>query len=278
MTRTGNTPLPMTTMLSRLIHRIASELWPAGDQGEIRRLRRSLKDQPRFAPGRVTTLGWDLEYADAPSLISCLEWQVLRRQNGFTTTKQAPYIIDAGANIGVSVLAYKRSFPKARIIAFEPDPGIFQMLRRNLDRNNARDVEAIQAAVWTSDGEASFFSQGADGGKLTKAIDDQTIKVPTVSLSKFLQVEVDLLKMDIEGAEYAVMPTLLTDLARINNLSVECHFTSSRVAEVADLLKLLATAGYKVTINTYGIWRDLIQNRPTDQPGWDQYALVSAWR
>ena len=74
------------------------------------------------APGRTTTLGWDLEYPTPGVLVAFLDQILFRRVNDFLADSERPVILDCGANIGYTVLNYKRQFPHAEIVAFEPDP------------------------------------------------------------------------------------------------------------------------------------------------------------
>src|SRR5688572_28284923 len=94
-------------------------------------------------PGRMTTLGWDLEYTSPTALLTFIDQILFRRMNDFAADSDSPVIIDCGANIGYTALHYKRCYPGAQIIAFEPDPQFLPLLRANLERNGAGDVEVI---------------------------------------------------------------------------------------------------------------------------------------
>lgn len=57
--------------------------------------------------------------------------KIFKRQiYNFQIDNPAPYIIDAGANIGLGVIYFKKLFPDAEIIAFEPDPNIFAVMKK----------------------------------------------------------------------------------------------------------------------------------------------------
>ena len=70
----------------------------------------------------------------------------------FSTDNPAPYIIDGGANIGLSVLYFKRSYPNSRILAFEPDPDIFTVLEKNCRTFEFEGVERFDRARWVDNG------------------------------------------------------------------------------------------------------------------------------
>jgi FkbM family methyltransferase len=255
--------------------------WGIETEDEGERLRHTLLAMPRGTPGAVRAFGWDLEYVDAHALWSCLDVLVLKRWNDFTPDNDEPMILDCGANIGISVLNYKRWFPKAHIIAFEPDPFIFPILRRNLVRNGCDDVVVVQAAVASKQGEATFFCEGADGSRLVsedQRTNDNTVLVRTVALGDYLSDTVDLLKVDIEGAEFEVLAHLTGRSQNVRNMVVECHLTNRNVAPFANLLQSLAGAGFSVAVNPYGAWRDLVHRPQKGVHEFDQYLLVAAWR
>ena len=54
----------------------------------------------------------------------------------FRAQTDSPLIFDCGSNIGLSILFFKKLYPKARVIGFEPDPLTFQTLRENSERNS----------------------------------------------------------------------------------------------------------------------------------------------
>lgn len=246
----------------------------------VDRLQRRFAKEPRRVPGRLQALGWDIEYVDGLALVSSLDVLVARGWNDFIPMGQRPVILDCGANIGISALHYKRLFPGARITAFEPDPEITPLLRRNLARNGAGDVMVVEAAVWTEEGVSRFLCDGADGSRLIHEEDpsSRSVLVRTIALTNYLAQPVDLVKMDIEGAELQVIPALENRLSGVQNMIVECHLSSGDAQAFGGLLQALARAGFLVSLNSYGAWRDLVR-RPEKQPyEFDQYVLVAAWR
>ena len=241
---------------------------------------RKLARRPRFARGRISIAGWDLEYLDSASLASSIDVLVQRGWNDFRTKNEAPRILDCGANVGVSVLNYLRKHPRASITAFEPDPAVARTLRRNLSVNGALDVRVLEAAVWTETTRASFLPDpGGDGGRII-AQEEQgsSLTVECVDLRDYLVEPVDLLKVDLEGAEFQIIPHVADHLALVKNVVVECHISNRDVKPFARLLEVLAQAGFSVSVNSCGQWRDLVR-RPDKLPNeFDQYLLVAAWR
>lgn len=237
-------------------------------------------NDPIVRPGRIEILGWDLEYVCASALASFVDQILVRRLNDFSPDNDRPVILDCGANIGLSVLNYKRRFPKAKIVAFEPDPQFASALHRNLDRNSAADVEVVEAAAWIRSGTAKWFCEGRDGSKLVDwpQTGPDTTVVRTVDLADYLVDPVDLLKLDIEGAEYQVIAHLGDRLDMVKNALIECHLDQSNIVHLAKMLEVLAASRFRLTVNSFGRWRDLIRQLPVDENHWEQYLLVAAWR
>jgi FkbM family methyltransferase len=232
-------------------------------------------------PGRAITLGWDLEYTSPTALLAFIDQILVRRMNDFLADTDRPVILDCGANIGYTVLHYKRQFPAALITAFEPDPQFVPILRRNLARNGADDVEVVEAAAWTGDGQARWTMEGKDGSRLTNGIghSEQVITVATVDLARYLDRDIDLLKMDIEGAEFEVLPHIASRLARVRNVIVECHLASQQDYDAfARVLTDLNGAGFSISMNSFGPWRDLTRRHVPAPLHSVQYVLVAGWR
>lgn len=122
--------------------------------------------------------------------------------------ESAATIIDAGANIGLSTLDLRARYPDARIVAVEPDPRAAALLRRNVE---PAGVEVHQLALSDADGEAELYtSETAVVAGLQRTLGDQrAVRVRTARLQTLLErvgaQRIDLLKLDVEGAEARVL-------------------------------------------------------------------------
>src|SRR5438552_3612860 len=134
--------------------------------------------------------------------------------------------------------------PRARITAFEADPSIYQVMVENLRRNGATDVETVQAAVWNKTGEIEFHSEGADSGAIaTRAHRESGAirPVPSLRLRDVLDDEpVDLLKLDIEGSEAAVLDDCRGALGNVRALALDLHEFDPAHRQTGEVLDLLA--------------------------------------
>lgn len=166
----------------------------------------------------------------------------------FSSVNEHPYIIDCGANIGLSVIYFKRNFPKAIIDCFEPDALIFKKLQHNVNQFNAENVTFHQKAVWMDDKEISFVSDGSVGGHIGEVKPGESNSIPAVRLKSFLDKKVDFLKLDIEGAEFEVLQDCADKLCNVENIFVEYHSCHEKEQMIGELLIILKNAGFKVYI------------------------------
>lgn len=178
-------------------------------------------------------LGARMRVLDYRAFVDVFTEIFVRRDYFFESDSQAPFILDCGSNIGMSVLFFKQLYPRSRIIAFEPDRRTFEVLQTNVRDNRLENVELHNQAISPSEGSIDFFSDPSHPGSLMmstarerfsgREVDSQ--RVEAVRLSPFIQEEVDLLKMDIEGAEGAVMLELAESgkLRWIKQIFLEYH-------------------------------------------------------
>ena len=71
----------------------------------------------------------------------------------------SPLIFDCGSNIGLSILFFKKLYPKARVIGFEPHPLTFQTLRENIERNSLSHVTLHCYALSDRDGTTTSIGR-----------------------------------------------------------------------------------------------------------------------
>lgn len=119
-------------------------------------------------------------------------------------------IIDAGANIGTATGYLKSMYPQAKVVCIEPEPGNYALLEKNMALNGFDDVVLCQNAFWINNDELHIGVgvRGELAKELSFAIvDDSEVAVKGLTFKDCLALlgaeKVDLLKMDIEGAEAA---------------------------------------------------------------------------
>ena len=163
--------------------------------------------------------------------------------------------IDLGANIGIySVYA---AFHGATVYAFEPHPGNFAQLEKNIAINRMNDrIHPRQVAMSDKAGELELYLVEGDneGGHSVVFKKGKSIKVPAVQFADaFHEANIDacdLLKVDVEGAEFNIFYSVPGDLwGRVNHIIVEVHESISWVGTNerntgAALVEMLDSKGF----------------------------------
>ena len=138
-------------------------------------------------------------------------------------------IIDAGANVGYSALWFHARFPQARIIALEPDPDNFALLCRNTA--HVAEIECRPQALWNEVTTLDLRPGTSAANRQVRAAGDGVVGDPAmvaaIDLGTLLDElgagGVDLLKIDIEGAEWEVFADSAGWIDRVTMIAGELH-------------------------------------------------------
>jgi FkbM family methyltransferase len=177
----------------------------------------------------------------------------------FKAGTERPFIIDAGANIGMATLYFKWLYPGCEVTCFEPGPESFAHLKNNITGNNLKDVEAQNLAVMDQEGSIDFFmnpdrpgAQGVGHWPDAEGVRSRKIEVKAVPLSDYVTRPVDFLKLDVEGAEELVINELAAKnkLGLIKQMLIEYHLHFVDQGDLPGFLKNLAAAGFKWQVHT----------------------------
>lgn len=214
------------------------------DTAENNRLRNLPKDQA----DNSDLLGQKVYFPDAMSFIGAKHEIWDRELYQFKTQNPTPYIIDAGANIGIATLYFKKKYPNAEILAFEPDDTIFDFFHKNT--KHLSNITALKKGLWKEETTLTFFSEGKEAGRIIKDNTEQKnkIEIQTLKLSNFLNRKIDFLKMDIEGAELEVLEECKHLLHFVDRFFVEYHSYFEQPQHIDRLLTILKDAGFRVHI------------------------------
>jgi FkbM family methyltransferase len=140
---------------------------------------------------------------------------------GHDLPTRASTIVDLGGHVGLSALYFLARYPRARVLVVEPNPTLQRRLRRNVGQVGR--ITIVPVAVADRDGEARLsVPSGSWSGRLD---DEHGHPVPTVTLDTLLPEHgfypVDVLKFDIEGAEFKALE--IADLSQVDTLVGELH-------------------------------------------------------
>lgn len=211
-----------------------------------------IKSIPRYSSGITTLFPQDFKFVDSASFLFIYDEIFNKNIYAFRSNKEEPFIIDCGANIGLSILYFKKIFPGAQILAFEPDPIVCKVLNYNI--SNLSNVQVIDKALWNEETVLNFHTEGADGGSLSAIPNEiSTIGVRTDRLSKHIIKEVDFLKIDIEGAELKVLEDCEESLHLVQNMFIEYHSFVNLNQELASLISILERNNFRYHITSPGL-------------------------
>jgi FkbM family methyltransferase len=207
---------------------------------------------PRYTHHTFTFRNIDIEVSDFISVAYQLQDYFADEALKFKAENDTPIIYDCGANVGIASLYFKKLFPKAIIKAYEPDPKIFKYLKKNLSTNCVNDVEIFNSAVWVNNNRIEFGSEGADAGSIY--FDKNKILVKSIRLADELKKEhkIDLLKIDIEGAEVELLKDCENEIHKVNYLFVEYHSWIKQPQKLNELLNILSRKGFRYYIRSLG--------------------------
>jgi FkbM family methyltransferase len=160
-------------------------------------------------------------------------------------------VVDIGAQIGsFTLLAARRA---RRVYSYEPAPGNYSQLRRNVALNRLENVESFNEAVTATDGAVRLFESGTNQGAHSIIQEGEGVEVASVSLKSVVERAgaINLLKMDCEGAEYPIILDSPPDcFERIDRILMELHQTPAieGLYESRSVLDRLAGCGFGVAV------------------------------
>ena len=158
----------------------------------------------------VNSSGLPKSYKKAFRDYIMLDWEKRTTEKFKEVVKGGDVVLDLGANMGFfTLLAAKIVGTKGRVYAFEPNPTNYNLLIKNIELNGYDNVLATQKAVSNKSGKVKLYLCEDDIGNSTiyeYGEERQTIEIETVALDSFFKGKenhIDVIKMDVEGAEMA---------------------------------------------------------------------------
>lgn len=150
-------------------------------------------------------------------------------------------VVDLGANIGLFSIYAFSLWPSVTVHSVEPSWRTYRILERNRIANPDLNWHVYHYAAWCSEGEMRFVnSEYSTGGRIGDNDTGDEI-VPTIGLSallsSYVRTPVDLMKMDIEGAEEAVLSGSQSNLQSVKRLIVEVHPQRCDLVQVVSVLR-----------------------------------------
>ncbi len=213
-----------------------------------------------------TVAGYQVKYYDRELFHYLVNEIFTQKTYFFESPTDAPLILDCGNNIGMSILYFKSIYPKATIIGFEPGRKTFEILQENIKHNKLENVTLHNKALTNKEGFMNFYTFAPGEGRSSlfeerlDAIKRAGVKTYTEEvegdlLSKYINQEIDFMKMDIEGAEFDVIEEIASKgkLRFIKQMIIEYHHhVKEQEDEFSKFLKILEDNGYgyQITANS----------------------------
>ncbi|HJW24124.1 MAG TPA: FkbM family methyltransferase [Rhodocyclaceae bacterium] len=172
-------------------------------------------------------------YLRVPSTdVSAFEQIFIHQEYDFEVSRPPRVIVDAGANVGLASIYFANRFPDARVIAIEPEASNFEVLQKNvLPYGN---IVPLRAALWHENrrinlvdpalGHWGFMTQAGEGeASLGRMLDQvQGMTIDRIMADHGID-HIDILKIDVEGAEREVFRDPTPWLDQVDALIVELH-------------------------------------------------------
>ncbi len=184
-------------------------------------------------------------------------------------------IVDCGANVGTAMSYFCQAYPDAHVLCIEPDPLSFSYLKHNVERNHLQNrTTLLNVAVADSHGTRPFYASPVSQYSLRMSLDRDRmggVGVPTPvtveRLSQIVPLETDILKLDVEGAEFSIVNDLQEEDLLPSALAVEVHHNPVLRGRLPQLLGTLEEAGLNCTLDA---------NPKPGFPG-DPYQDIMVW-
>lgn len=155
------------------------------------------------------------------------EFEPLQTKTFIKTVKKGDTVLDIGANVGYyTILASKLVGPKGKVYAFEPDPDNLVLLNKNLELNGCKNVVVSPFALSDENGKDFLVKDSVNPGESTLSLrkKGKRIEIQKITLDAFLEnegiEEIDVAKIDVEGAEIGVLKGGLKTLKNSKNLTL----------------------------------------------------------
>ena len=168
--------------------------------------------------------------------------------------------IDIGAHVGYyTLLAAKLVGPTGKVYAFEPAPGDHDTLLKNIELNDYMNITATNMALSDQNSTATIYFSGLDTGRHSlyqHGLPEQgSAVVETTTLDNYLesqgQPNIDLIKIDVEGAEVSVLDGMSQLLLRSPNLKLIIEFNPALLQSAGvpplKLLDRLRSLGFQLS-------------------------------
>lgn len=189
------------------------------------------KNLIQFLPKRILIDGVHFYFnrLDRAVALLCWKYGIIEKQELRTVLSyihEDTTFLDIGANMGIYSFRASKKITTGKIISFEPDKNHFECLLKTRDKNKIGNVILHPLAVTNENGTISFHNQSMNGGDFRINYTQTGDVVDTVKLDDFLGTghKVDVVKMDIQGAEYLALQGMQNIILDNPDLLIFCEY------------------------------------------------------
>ena len=183
------------------------------------------------------------------------EWEPYTEELFQEAIKPGSTVLDVGAHHGYfSILAARQAGADGKVYAIEPAPENFEILKKNIELNHLTNVIPVNKAASDSNVSSSFFIAKPNDvlGSLfpTLRTDEYSVPVECITIDELLDGgTVDVVKMDIEGAEPFALNGMMNTIRKSPNIVLFLEFHGPWLkragVEPQDFLDQLKEAGFE---------------------------------
>jgi FkbM family methyltransferase len=208
-------------------------------------------DRPRLVHGHHMILAAPSRFPPVAMAMDAYEPETTQLVQN--VIKPGMTFIDVGAHVGYySLLAARQVGSEGKVYSFEPEPINYSLLVKNVELNGYKNVTTISQAVSSAKGSTTLFVSALDSGRNSVfhhgLPESGSVEVATTSLDAFLDKhgwpKIDLIKIDVEGAELNVLAGMTELLRKSENLKLILEFNPALLQSAGvDPAAFLETVG-----------------------------------
>ena len=216
----------------------------------------AISDQPISVNGHRMVLATDGGYPPIAMAMDRYEIETTRLFERVLTDRMV--VVDVGAHAGYfSLTAARKVGPRGRVYSFEPAPANYELLLRNIELNDYANIMPVNQALSDKVGPATLYLTELDSGRHSTYHHDlpikETVAIETTTADAFLEAQgwpkVDLVKIDVEGAELDVLDGMAHLIEKSAALKIIVEFNpgllQSAGVNPSDLLQKPASMGFE---------------------------------
>ena len=167
-------------------------------------------------------------------------------------------VVDIGAHVGYyTLLAARAVGDKGKVFCFEPEPSNYALLLKNIKENNCNNVVPVQKAVTNTTGSIKLFIAKDPSGHSIGSDNphQKAILVDSTTLDDFFvgrEYPIHAIKIDVEGAEMAVLQGMRNIIAKNRQLNIFTEFNPRALMKAgflpAEYFQMLVNYGFEIYV------------------------------